>query len=288
MLTVAEDGTIRSANRAVLDLFGYEPAELVGQKIEMLVPQRIRGVHPGLRKSFLDGGVNRRMGALSQRSELRAVRKDGREVPVDISLAIVHAGGERLVLAAVRDVTQDLKQRAELTLSHFLSDTALELTRSAYWHIDFTDPDHYYASKRAQQIFGETADERDRLRLADQDPQVPLPRPLLPDEEVAGGRAPRGGQAVLDLHVVQVEEVARRRRLLLVHVQLGHEVIARRHGDLPHAGPHRHQARPDRGIALDHARHLTLGRAARSRRRYRSRANRRPPERGGAPRPQPC
>lgn len=75
MLTVTEDGTIRSANRAVVDLFGYEPAELLGSKIEMLVPYRIRGVHPGLRKSFLDGGVNRRMGAISQRAALRAVRK---------------------------------------------------------------------------------------------------------------------------------------------------------------------------------------------------------------------
>jgi two-component system sensor histidine kinase/response regulator len=168
MLTVAEDGTIRSANRAVLDLFGYQPAELVGQKIEMLVPQRIRGVHPGLRKSFLDGGVNRRMGAISHRSELRGVRKDGSEVPVDISLAIVHAGGERLVLAAVRDVTQDLQLREEIKRSHFLADTALQLTRSGYWHVDFTDAEHYYASERAQQIFGETAGERGRLHIADQ------------------------------------------------------------------------------------------------------------------------
>ncbi|MGE5801154.1 MAG: response regulator [Gemmatimonadota bacterium] len=168
MLTVAEDGTIRAANRAVSDLFGYQPAELVGQKIEMLVPQRVRGAHPGLRQSFIAAGVNRRMGAISHRSELRGVRKDGSEVPVDISLAIVHAGGEKLVLAAVRDVSQDLALRDQLTRSHFLADTALELTRSGYWHIDFTDPDHYYASKRAQQIFGETADDRDRLRLADQ------------------------------------------------------------------------------------------------------------------------
>ena len=168
MLTVAEDGTIRAANRAVSDLFGYQPDELVGQKIEMLVPHRIRGVHPGLRKSFMDGGVNRRMGALSHRSELRGVRKDGSEVPVDISLALVHAGGEKLVLAAVRDVTQDLQLREQIKRSHFLADTALELTRSGHWNVDFADPDHYYASERAQQIFGETAGEQGRLHITDQ------------------------------------------------------------------------------------------------------------------------
>ncbi|OBI82007.1 response regulator [Mycobacterium asiaticum] len=168
MLTVTEDGTIRSANRAVLDLFGYEPAELLGSKIETLVPHRIRGVHPGLRKSFLDGGVNRRMGAISQRAALRAVRKDGSEVPVDISLAIVQLDGERLVLAAVRDVTQDLELRAQLDRSHFLADTALQLSHSGHWHIDFADPDHYYASQRVQEILGETGDEAGRLRLTDQ------------------------------------------------------------------------------------------------------------------------
>jgi two-component system sensor histidine kinase/response regulator len=136
MLTVAEDGTIRSANRAVLDLFGYEPAELVGQKIEMLVPQRIRGVHPGLRKSFLDGGVNRRMGAISHRSELRGVRKDGSEVPVDISLAIVHAGGEKLVLAAVRDVTQDIQLREELKQSEALLEAAAKGANLGLWEVD--------------------------------------------------------------------------------------------------------------------------------------------------------
>ena len=168
MLTVAEDGTIRAANHAVSDLFGYQPAELVGQKIEMLVPQRLRAVHPGLRQSFVAGGVNRRMGALSHRSELRGVRKDGSEVPVDISLAIVQAGGERLVLAAVRDVSQELEQRAQVDRTNFLANTALELTRSGYWHIDFADPDHYFGSERAQEIFGVTADEQGRLRLADQ------------------------------------------------------------------------------------------------------------------------
>ena len=166
MLTVGEDGIIRTANRAVMDLFGYQPAELIGKPIETLVPQRIRPGHPSLRKSFMAGGVNRRMGAISHRSELRGVRKDGSEVPVDISLALIHAGGERLVLAAVRDVTQDLELRAQLNRSHFLADTALQLTQSGYWHVDFTDPEHYYASERAQAIFGETTgDERGRLHI---------------------------------------------------------------------------------------------------------------------------
>jgi two-component system sensor histidine kinase/response regulator len=165
MLTVGEDGIIRSVNRATSELFGYPREELVGHPIETLVPQRIRAGHPAMRKGFLAGGVNRRMGALGSRGELRGVRKDGSEVPVDISLSIVETGGERLVLAAVRDMSQDLELRSQLTLNQFLSDTALELTRSGYWLIDFTDPDHFFPSQQAQEIFGVVADAKGRCRL---------------------------------------------------------------------------------------------------------------------------
>jgi two-component system sensor histidine kinase/response regulator len=165
MLTVGEDGTIRSVNRATSELFGYASEELVGHPIETLVPQRVHAGHPAMRKGFLAGGVNRRMGALGHRGELRGVRKDGSEVPVDISLSIVETGGERLILAAVRDMSQDLVLRSQLTLNQFLSDTALELTRSGYWHIDFTDPDHFFPSQQAQEIFGVTADAKGRCHL---------------------------------------------------------------------------------------------------------------------------
>jgi len=62
MLTVSEDGTIRFANRMVTELFGYEPGELIGQSVDLLVPVPMRGRHPGLREGFLADGVSRLMG----------------------------------------------------------------------------------------------------------------------------------------------------------------------------------------------------------------------------------
>jgi PAS domain S-box-containing protein len=111
MLAVRSDGTIRAANRRVTAIFGYEPAELVGRPIELLVPERRRPGHPELRQKFMAEGVTRRMGERS--SDLRGLRKDGTEVPVDISLSVVKVGGRRLVFAAVRDLTPNLKAQAD-------------------------------------------------------------------------------------------------------------------------------------------------------------------------------
>src|SRR6185503_13168379 len=86
MLAVRSDGTIRAANRRVAGIFGYEPAELVGRPTEILVPARRRPGHPELRQKFMAEGGSRRMGERS--ADLRGVRKDGTEVPVDISLSV--------------------------------------------------------------------------------------------------------------------------------------------------------------------------------------------------------
>ena len=110
MLAVRADGTIRAANSRVTALFGYEPAELLGRPIEQLVPVRHRPGHPELRQKFMAEGVGRRMGERS--TDLRGLRKDGTEIPVDISLSVVNLGRRKLVLAAVRDLTPTLKAQA--------------------------------------------------------------------------------------------------------------------------------------------------------------------------------
>ena len=110
MVAVRSDGTIRAANRRVTAIFGYEPSELVGQPIEILVPQHHRDAHPERRRRFMAEGVGRRMG--ERVSNLRGLRKDGSEVPVDISLSVVNIGLRKLVFAAIRDLTPTLEAQA--------------------------------------------------------------------------------------------------------------------------------------------------------------------------------
>src|SRR5438876_1111138 len=83
VITDAE-GTIRLVNRQTEALLGYTRAELVGQPVELLVPDASRGVHPTHRSRYVQDGSTRPMGAGLQ---LRARRKDGSEFPADIALS---------------------------------------------------------------------------------------------------------------------------------------------------------------------------------------------------------
>jgi PAS domain S-box-containing protein len=95
-------GTILVANERVGPLFGYSNGELVGMPIETLVPERFRAPHRVHRQGFVASPRARTMGA---GLDLFGRRSDGTEVPVDISLAPLHAPEGLRVVAAIRDLS---------------------------------------------------------------------------------------------------------------------------------------------------------------------------------------
>jgi PAS domain S-box-containing protein len=105
---VDPDGLIVMANSQAEQLFGYEREELLGQTLEILIPDRLRAIHPAHRRRYLENPQPRPMGA---GMELAARRKDGTEFPAEISLNSVDTGMGILVAAAIRDITE--RQRAE-------------------------------------------------------------------------------------------------------------------------------------------------------------------------------
>lgn len=120
-------GRIQSANGHAVNLFGYTRDELIGQPIEILLPERYRARHPSYRNGYFSDPKTRPMGA---GFELLGRRKDGTEFPAEISLAPTPSAEGVRVIAAVRDLTERKRVAAIVQASerryHNLLDNMLE------------------------------------------------------------------------------------------------------------------------------------------------------------------
>jgi PAS domain S-box-containing protein len=109
-LLVDSNGRIALVNSEAERLFGYTRHELLGELVEVLVPARFHGHHPGHRADYFADPRPRRMG---QGLELSGRRKDGTEFPVEIGLSQFSTDEGTLAIAAVRDMTARKKTEAK-------------------------------------------------------------------------------------------------------------------------------------------------------------------------------
>ena len=103
IIMVDESGKIAIANPVAEQLFGFEKNELTGKVMEELLPERYRKGHVSFRKLFNADPHPRRMGF---GRDLTALRKDGTEFPVEISLSFTQVQGNILVMAFISDISQ--------------------------------------------------------------------------------------------------------------------------------------------------------------------------------------
>jgi PAS domain S-box-containing protein len=125
ILEVDASGSIVLVNAAAEKLSGYSRAELLGQPMEILTPEELRGRHVGHRAAYWAHPAVRSMGS---GLDLHLQCKSGARVPVEISLSPVNYEGEMRVTAIIRDITE--RRRAERQLREMQDDFTAELTEA--------------------------------------------------------------------------------------------------------------------------------------------------------------
>jgi PAS domain S-box-containing protein len=115
LVMINRAGLIEMVNGQAERMFGHSRAELLGQPVEMLVPERFRAVHPGHRAGFYADPRSRPMGT---GRDLFGLRKDGSEFPVEIGLSPIETGDAMMVLSAVVDISvrKRLEERFRLVV----------------------------------------------------------------------------------------------------------------------------------------------------------------------------
>lgn len=120
-------GEITAINSFALKQFGYEKNEVVGKKIELLIPSRFHHKHVDHREGYVHNPKNRPMGV---GMDLFAVKKDGTEFPVEVSLGNYSNNDEKYVIAFVSDISIRKKAEAEVEkLNDELETTVEQRTR---------------------------------------------------------------------------------------------------------------------------------------------------------------
>lgn len=114
MVMVNMAGRVEMVNAQAERMFGYTRNEILGQSIEMLVPERFRGRHSGLRASLFD---NPRTLPMAAGRDFYAVRKDGSEFPVEIGLNPIETEDGPMVLSAIVDISHRKEEEERIRIA---------------------------------------------------------------------------------------------------------------------------------------------------------------------------
>jgi PAS domain S-box-containing protein len=134
IVSIDTSGTLVIFNRGAERMFGYSAAEALGQKLNLLIPERFHGVHGGHLARFAGGERDaKRMG---ERREVMARRRNGEEFPVEASILRFDVDGRTEMTAVLRDVSQRVKAEQALRQSEARLANAQRIARLGNWEWD--------------------------------------------------------------------------------------------------------------------------------------------------------
>lgn len=114
IITISESGDIEGFNPAAEEIFGYSQQEVIGNNLKMLMPEPDRSAHDAHIGRYLQSGQPRILGVRGR--EVIAVRKNGEQFPMELSVSEMVLGGHRYFIGIVRDITE--RKRAEKKIAH--------------------------------------------------------------------------------------------------------------------------------------------------------------------------
>jgi PAS domain S-box-containing protein len=116
IVTIDSDRRVVVFNPAAQTMFGYTEQELLGKPIDLLIPERFRSAHAGNIAAFRQSGVNARM--KDARIDIVGLRSNGKEFPIESTIARVSIEGKEMFTAILRDIGDRRRAESELQDSH--------------------------------------------------------------------------------------------------------------------------------------------------------------------------
>jgi PAS domain S-box-containing protein len=151
VVCIDESGAILLANPATTKVFGYDPADLIGKPLTMLMPEYLRKLHEdGFRRYSATG--QRHMNW--QGTELTGLRKNGQEFPVEISFGEMTADGHRIFTGFVRDISEKKRAEESLRRSESYLAQAQRLARMGSWVWQVPGRNASYLSEEWYRVYG--------------------------------------------------------------------------------------------------------------------------------------
>jgi len=155
IVTADMEGTITGWNAGAAVMFGYSEAEALGQPVVILMPERYREAHPGAVRRVRDTDERHIVGRVV---EFEALRRDGEELPIELSMAEWEVAGQRYVTTIIRDISDRRAAAEALAASEERFRTVADYTADWEW---WQAPDGrlLYVSPSCERLTGYSADE---------------------------------------------------------------------------------------------------------------------------------
>jgi PAS domain S-box-containing protein len=155
ILTIDAESTIRFANQAAEDLFGYAPDSLVGESLTTLMPARFHDGHLGAIERYLETGER----TLNWKAvEFSAQHRDGHEIPVSVSFSRFEEDGECRFVGVLRDILNRVRMEEELRERERRFRQMAENVQEVVWMSDPEKEEMLYVNPAYEEIWGRSAE----------------------------------------------------------------------------------------------------------------------------------